>query len=128
MGQFAKYMVFGTQLYEIWKPAFNVESYILFHALWADCIFCVEIRPLGIWVSSILSPCQHGPKPNSWKTQKNQYLTIWTRSYQFSQNFMLSFCPNPTVFPANHILNNTTHLGPFIHCSLLLSEIIPFFL
>ena len=30
MGPFGKYMVFRTQLYEIWKPAFYVESYIFF--------------------------------------------------------------------------------------------------
>ena len=30
MGPFGKYMVFRTQLYEIWKPAFHVESYIFF--------------------------------------------------------------------------------------------------
>ena len=30
MVPFGKYILFGTQLYEIWKPAFNVENYIFF--------------------------------------------------------------------------------------------------
>ena len=30
MGSFGKYMIFGTQLYEIWELDFNMESNIAF--------------------------------------------------------------------------------------------------
>ena len=128
MGQFGKYMVFETQLYEIWKLAFNVESDIFFMHYEPTTYF---VPRLALRVSKLVASWVHvntDRNRTAEKHKKNQYLTIWTQSYQFSQNFMLSFCPNPTVFPANHILNNTTHLGPFVHYSLLLSEIIQFFL
>ena len=54
MRPFGKYMVFGTQLYEIWEPTFNVESNIFFYALWVGSIFCAEIRLPGLQASNIL--------------------------------------------------------------------------
>ena len=45
MGPFGKYMVFGTQLYEIWKPTFNMESYIFFMHFEPAAYFIPRLPP-----------------------------------------------------------------------------------
>ena len=45
MGSFGKYMVFGIQLYEIWKLAFNVESYIFFMPSEPAAYFVPRLSP-----------------------------------------------------------------------------------
>ena len=73
MGPFGKYMVFETQLYEIWKLTFNVKSYIFFMHSEPTPYF---VSRLASWVSrstTSLSLCQHGPKLNCWKTQRSKF-------------------------------------------------------
>ena len=56
-GQFGKYMIFETQLYEIWEPTFNMESNIVFLHFQLAPFFCIEIALSGLQVSSILESC-----------------------------------------------------------------------
>ena len=51
---FGKYILFGTQLYEIWKPAFNMKIYIFF----------MHSKPAGFFVPRLpffFSTCTHHP-------------------------------------------------------------------
>ena len=48
MGPFGKYMIFGTQLYEIWEPDFNMESNIAFMHFEPAPFFCAKIALLGL--------------------------------------------------------------------------------
>ena len=54
MGPFGKYILFGTQLYEIWKPIFNVKNYIFF----------MHSKPAAFFVPRLpffFSSCTHHP-------------------------------------------------------------------
>ena len=46
MGQFVKYMVFGTHVYEILKTTFNVESYMCFMHF-ESTAFLYRVCPFG---------------------------------------------------------------------------------
>ena len=89
MDQFAKYMVFGTQIYGIWKIYFNVETYIRFmHS--EPAIFFLPKLPLQ--VSTSATHLSKGWNWTGWKLQ-NQMLS-------FPQKHLA----DGSFFPLSHLI------------------------
>ena len=91
-------MVFGTQLYEIWKPAFNVESYIFFMHFEPTPYFVLRLAPLGLQVNSIYESMSARADT---ELLKNSKIKIWP-------------------FQKNTLANNTCNV---LHLGLSLSLI-----
>ena len=79
MGLFGKYMVFRTQLYEIWKPYFNVESYIFFIHSEPGAYF---VPRLPLRVSKSTTSWGHVSTGRNWTAEKlqNQNLTFQNKN------------------------------------------------
>ena len=75
MDQFVKYMVFGTQIYGIWKISFNVETYMSFMHF-EPIVFFLPRLPLLVSRSA---------------TTKGHVSTGWNWTGWKLQNEMLSF-------------------------------------
>ena len=72
MDQFVKYMVFGTQIYGIWKISFNVETYIRFMHSEPSVFF---LPKLPLQVSTSATHLSTGWNWTGWKLQ-NQMLSF----------------------------------------------------
>ena len=89
MGLFVKYMVFRTHIYEIWKPTFNVESYMFF--MHSELIAYFVSR-LAFRVSRSAAFAGHVSTDQNWTDWKlqNQNLSF-PQKHPSRRFFLLSF-------------------------------------
>ena len=102
MGQFVKYIVFGTHVYEIWKTTFNVESYMCFMHF-EPIVFFIPRLPLR--VSRSVSAC-HVSMGWNWTGSKFQNQNLSFPQKHSSQRFFL---------PSLSFDTHSSHLSSLCH-------------
>ena len=89
MGQFVKYMVFGTHVYEIWKTAFILEIYMCFMHSKPTGFFVLR---LPIRVSRLVAFAGHVSTGWNW--------TGWNKIWASHKNTLV----DGSFFPLSHLI------------------------
>ena len=95
MGPFGKYILFGTQLYEIWKLAFDMKNYIFFMHSKQTAFFVLRLPPFFFFLPY---PPSASPLPPQW----NRPAGVITGCHSHLSpvgNLPLSPFPFPLSFP-----------------------------